>query len=116
MVGVEPTCCEAHEPESCVSANSTTSAKITLPLILRQDGRTGHRIFNKPTFVVYIFFRFCIGPGGLVHPLDFSLAPFFDQGLFLLDQLEYVLFAFLNAWLVKRINVPEDCRIICRIL
>ena len=28
MVGVEPTSREAHEPESCVSTSSTTSAKI----------------------------------------------------------------------------------------
>ena len=26
--GLEPPCREAHEPESCVSANSTTSAKV----------------------------------------------------------------------------------------
>ena len=29
MVGVEPTSREAHEPESCVSTSSTTSAEMT---------------------------------------------------------------------------------------
>ncbi len=37
MVGVEPTCCEAHEPESCVSANSTTSAKMISVVLFSND-------------------------------------------------------------------------------
>ena len=58
MVGVEPTCREAHEPESCVSANSTTSAKITEENLQQGGFCAGLLSRNVYSGIIIGFFRF----------------------------------------------------------